>query len=277
MTTSCGNCGKNYRVPDHLAGKRLRCKQCKSVIEIPPAESVVEEPAIDPPLAFADENHEQFAAAAVTPPSLGQFAPAPIKLPRRGRGGPVDDGQSLQAFRSRLRDERNALVAFANATAQRYSRSALTAGCCNCHREEECGVYEFHWKAVRRSRGLHWGSLLSIWVGAVVMSTRTQTVAFATYHRLCGRCVSGSSAMSAVEILGKVFCGIFLGIGVLLSAVGAAMQSGAHGISMLLVVGLIMTIGSLIGLALVQRVAIPIALRRVGPRPFVRQSMRRCA
>jgi hypothetical protein len=109
------------------------------------------------------------------------------------------------------------------------------------------------------------------------MSTRTQTVSFATYHRLCGRCVSGSSAMGVLEILGKVFCGIFLAIGVLFSAVGAAMQSGARGVSMLLVVGLIMTIGSLIGLAFVQRVGVPNALRRVGPRPFVRQSMRRCA
>lgn len=35
---SCTKCRKNYRVSDNYAGKRVRCKECSSVNQIPAAE-----------------------------------------------------------------------------------------------------------------------------------------------------------------------------------------------------------------------------------------------
>ncbi|MFN8709941.1 MAG: hypothetical protein ACK526_05630 [Planctomyces sp.] len=37
IDVSCLKCSKAYRVNDQLAGKKFRCKQCQSAVEIPPA------------------------------------------------------------------------------------------------------------------------------------------------------------------------------------------------------------------------------------------------
>jgi predicted Zn finger-like uncharacterized protein len=38
VNTTCGNCSARYAVPDHLAGKRIRCKKCGGAVAVPAAE-----------------------------------------------------------------------------------------------------------------------------------------------------------------------------------------------------------------------------------------------
>ncbi len=33
---SCGKCGKRYSVKDELAGKKIRCKECETLVAVPP-------------------------------------------------------------------------------------------------------------------------------------------------------------------------------------------------------------------------------------------------
>ncbi|HLQ46620.1 MAG TPA: hypothetical protein VK137_17890 [Planctomycetaceae bacterium] len=35
ITVSCGSCGKSYRVPDDAAGKKMKCKDCGTLVSIP--------------------------------------------------------------------------------------------------------------------------------------------------------------------------------------------------------------------------------------------------
>ena len=39
ITFNCTKCNHSYRVPDDYAGKRVRCKQCQTVNEIPQAQT----------------------------------------------------------------------------------------------------------------------------------------------------------------------------------------------------------------------------------------------
>jgi hypothetical protein len=297
MQVECGNCGRNYTVPNRLAGKRLRCKNCSKAIAVPELEE--EEPpphaildlaegppefsrveAESPPdavLDLAQDPPEFSKAEAETPPPLGNVIP-PRLAPAGHRARSAADSQSLGAFRSRIRDNRTALVAFAKATAGRFGYGSVTPDCCNCHREGDAGVYEFLWRAsLRNGPGFHWASLITVWFGAVIVSNKSELIAYKTYHRLCGGCRATSVTLGALGSIGAIFAGVFLCIGVFLIAIGAALQPASKGVSPLLVTGIIVVVISMIVMFLMRRLKVLSALRRVGPHPFAQSAVNRVA
>ena len=42
----CPSCGKRAQAPDELAGKKARCPQCQTVIQVPQAGPTGETPAV---------------------------------------------------------------------------------------------------------------------------------------------------------------------------------------------------------------------------------------
>lgn len=214
---------------------------------------------------------------AETPPPLGNVIP-PRLAPAGHRARSAADSQSLGAFRSRIRDNRTALIAFTKATAGRFGYGSVTPDCCNCHREGDAGVYEFVWRASLRSGpGFHWASLLTVWFGAVIVSNRSEMISYKTYHRLCRRCSATSMTLNTLGTVGAVFAGVFLCVGVLFAAVGAAFQAGSKGISPLLLTGIIVAIVSLIVMFLMRRLKVLGALRQVGPHPSAPYTVNRVA
>src|SRR5438067_703406 len=49
LSVSCGNCGKSFKVADELAGRRVRCPACQSVVAVPSLS------AGPPPVTAAEE------------------------------------------------------------------------------------------------------------------------------------------------------------------------------------------------------------------------------
>jgi hypothetical protein len=63
-------CGRDFRIKDELAGKKVRCPECKSILAVP-------EPVDGAEIEFEPE--ETRKAAAPAPSSKVQAAPAPIR------------------------------------------------------------------------------------------------------------------------------------------------------------------------------------------------------
>lgn len=64
LEVQCEQCGKAYRVGDEHAGKRVRCKACQAVINIPTPAAVI----APPPLPRMASNPSYPASAATWPP-----------------------------------------------------------------------------------------------------------------------------------------------------------------------------------------------------------------
>jgi len=256
-------------VPKRLAGKRLRCKNCSQAIQVPELEPEPEEPPFGEPIPLADE---PLLAAAETPPSIGL---APVRLPPARRAGSEDDPQSLRSFRKRFRDHAMALAAYAKATATRFAYRNVTSNCCNCQREGEFGIFEFHWKGVLRSgAGFHWTSLITIWFGMVVFSRASDQIKYITYHRLCNRCRTSSITLGIFGGIAWIIAAVLLVIGFCVAAIGLALQANSHGVHPMLVTGIIMFVCSLAGMGFLRRLKIPGRLRSVAPRPFCQENVR---
>jgi hypothetical protein len=275
MQVECGNCGRDYTVPNRLAGKRLRCKNCRKAIAVPELED--QEPPPDAIMDLAEGPPDFSTVEAESPPPLGNVI-APRLAPAGSRARSAEDAQSLNGFRYRLRDSRTALIAFAKATAGRFGYGSVTPDCCNCHREGDAGVYEFLWRAsLRNGPGFHWASLITVWFGAVIVSNKSELIAYKTYHRLCGRCRATSMTLGALGTISAIFAGVFLCLGVLFVAIGAALQPESKGISGILMTGIIVVVVSMIAMFLMRRLRVLGALRRVGPHPFAPGAVNRVA
>jgi predicted Zn finger-like uncharacterized protein len=82
--TNCPNCDSSYNLPDNMAGKKVRCKQCQQVFEANPPRS---------------KTAPQPGAAAKKPPAAAPRRPAPAddpprpvkKAPRRDQDWDEDD------------------------------------------------------------------------------------------------------------------------------------------------------------------------------------------
>ena len=60
LRIACSGCGKTYQVPEKFAGKKMRCKQCATPIEIPAAESVSPAPrALEETAELGDAEREE--------------------------------------------------------------------------------------------------------------------------------------------------------------------------------------------------------------------------
>jgi hypothetical protein len=70
IKVSCGICGKNYKVPDNAAGKRLRCKECGESIKIP-----------EPVAEHDDDDFSSLLADAVELESKSKSIPRAVRKP----------------------------------------------------------------------------------------------------------------------------------------------------------------------------------------------------
>lgn len=84
MISICNHCGAQYQLPDKMLGKQARCKACKRLFVIVPAETEVELPeptgstAQMHPVNEEEDGLDALASAA----SGGDFAPAQRSRPR---------------------------------------------------------------------------------------------------------------------------------------------------------------------------------------------------
>src|SRR5207248_5950555 len=80
IMVECNSCGKQYNAPDSMAGKRVKCKQCGQVFQIP-AEGG-EGIAVEDQLS---------ALAALEKSFQGEAAPASVNadIPRPPMAGPT--------------------------------------------------------------------------------------------------------------------------------------------------------------------------------------------
>jgi dienelactone hydrolase len=80
LTVSCPGCGREYRVKDELAGKKIRCKDCDTVVVIPQADA--------DDLGFDDDDlADAESAPALSPPSRKKSAAKKPAKKRKSSGG----------------------------------------------------------------------------------------------------------------------------------------------------------------------------------------------
>jgi dienelactone hydrolase len=101
---ACEHCGKRYNVAEHLAGKKVKCRQCGQGTTIPQGESA--EPAIDiyglddPDLASDTSDREEVATEPA--PRVVVKAPAGSKPKTNASGGGTGSGFSVANVRGLL-------------------------------------------------------------------------------------------------------------------------------------------------------------------------------
>lgn len=86
---ACEHCGKPYAVPDEVAGRRARCKQCGEKLQIPPAAS-----------APGGTGRVKIAFEAPPQPVLAANPPAARKMPMRMRRLLADADHIREHFQS---------------------------------------------------------------------------------------------------------------------------------------------------------------------------------
>jgi predicted Zn finger-like uncharacterized protein len=287
LTVECAGCRKQYRIADHLAGKRVRCRNCAQPILVQPIEIEVEEeenqPRHDPfadddapygtPIGLAGESDDDpYAHAAPAP------APASAQQTLKATA-PAPDTQSLRSFRQRFKDKRQALSAFARARAITYALNRVDRRCCCCKREGDFTIHEVPWRAgLGNSFSFHWSALITIWFGAFLYRTGpTEFIEFRTYHRMCGSCKATSAAVALVGAIGWGISILLVLVGLLLVLFGlmdarSFRNSSGMGIA---TVGFILLAVGVPGMFFLRRLQTPSGMRGVAPAPFVRGKMRR--
>ena len=83
LTFQCGECGRQYTVPDQYAGRWVRCKHCESTLEVPgpAAQAILAEPVAEEPVRPVASEH----ATAASQPALQPLRPTPIRPSGRRR------------------------------------------------------------------------------------------------------------------------------------------------------------------------------------------------
>jgi len=66
----CSNCEKNLKIPDEMAGKKVRCPACKTVLTVPAVEE--EEEAVDEDEAPPPPKKKPAAKKTYTSPKAGE-------------------------------------------------------------------------------------------------------------------------------------------------------------------------------------------------------------
>ncbi|MFN0197194.1 MAG: MJ0042-type zinc finger domain-containing protein [Planctomycetaceae bacterium] len=94
ITVSCPECAQTYRLKDELAGKKVRCKGCETIIPIPQASSEIEDYNFDDDLDFDDEQNEREARRrrAVRNQSHTKTATKKKKKKRRSSNDDLEGG-----------------------------------------------------------------------------------------------------------------------------------------------------------------------------------------
>ena len=94
IDVSCEKCGKAYRVPDHMSGKRVKCARCGEAFTVfpPLAELGADDEILAADLLTGAEDADPLFGAQVADPLFGSVPPAKPKAGRllpvgRGRGG----------------------------------------------------------------------------------------------------------------------------------------------------------------------------------------------
>jgi hypothetical protein len=295
LTVECSGCRKRYRIADHLAGKRVRCRNCAQPILVRSAASEEgeqfqeqDEPRHDP---FADDDAPYGALIALAGDNANAggggdddhaYTPAAIAPPPQARkvAAPAVDTQSLRSFRQRFKDKRQALTAFGRARAITYALNRVDRRCCCCGREGDFTIHEVPWRAgLGNSFSFHWISLITIWFGAFLYRTGpTEFIEFRTYHRMCGPCKATSAAVGLFATIGRVVCAFLVAIGLVLLIIGLTNPGSAlrgSGISGVTMVGLVLLVIGVPGMVFLRRLQTPSGMRGVAAAPFVRGKMRR--
>ncbi len=93
MIAECDQCGKRYDAPDHLAGRKMRCKYCQALFTLPSPQAgnepgVFDEPAADspfPPVRKDEKTARSFMARSQEPVEAFDFAvdSGPARRPTR--------------------------------------------------------------------------------------------------------------------------------------------------------------------------------------------------
>jgi predicted Zn finger-like uncharacterized protein len=292
VTVECSGCRKRYRIADHLAGKRVRCRNCAQPILVRPAPSQEreqceeqDEPHHDPfaeddapygtPIGLAGDNdHPDGGDDHAYVPA----APAPAQALKVA--APTPDAQSLRSFRQRFKDKRQALTAFGRARAMTYALNRVDRRCCCCRREGDFTIHEVPWRAgLGNSFSFHWTSLITIWFGAFLYRTGpTEFIEFRTYHRICGPCKATSAAIGLVGAIGWVISSFLVVVGLVLLVIGLSNPGSAlhrTGTSRVTMAGFVLLVVSIPGMIFLRRLQTPSGMRGVGSAPFVRGKMRR--
>jgi predicted Zn finger-like uncharacterized protein len=289
LTVECSGCRKRYRIGDHLAGKRVRCRNCAQTILVQPVEVEIEVEEADQPRhdPFADDDAPYGTPIGLAGESdddpYANAAPAPAPAPAQQTlkvTAPTPDTQSLRSFHQRFKDKRQALTAFARARAMTYAFNRVDRRCCCCKREGDFTIHEVPWRAgLGNSFSFHWISLITIWFGAFLYRTGpTEFIEFRTYHRICGACKATSAAIGLVGAIGWVISVFLLVLALVLIVIGltnpgSAMHRG--GSSQVTMVGFVLLLLSIPGMIFLRRLQTPSGMRGVAPSPFVRGKMRR--
>lgn len=74
ISASCESCGKQMRLRDEAAGRRVKCSECGAVVQVPEAEGVMDAEAVDDnPFASGDLSSEGDAFNRKPCPACGEM------------------------------------------------------------------------------------------------------------------------------------------------------------------------------------------------------------
>src|SRR5262245_5519666 len=103
ITAICKSCGRRYQAPDEMAGKRVRCKQCGIVFELPPPDDASGNSDLDALAAleksFSDVDASSMSGTAASPSPRSGSRDEDRGEPEDGAPPPLRTGRTNVRFR----------------------------------------------------------------------------------------------------------------------------------------------------------------------------------
>ncbi len=205
MISICNHCGAKYQLPDKMLGKQARCKTCKRLFVIVPAETEVElpEPTGSTVQMAPVQEEENELDALASAASGSDFAPAPRSRPHHEEA--YEDGR-----RAPRKMAKGAQVSMAmGITACAFAAAGLVLmiiGMVNGNNQAllvTLGVITLGLLAI--------GAVLSML--AIVNGTSAKSKIRRARHPLAGRSEASAGSLTGTIALGVVFaCTITIGI-----------------------------------------------------------------
>lgn len=255
-------CGKQYQVSDDAAGKRVRCKACGAAMRLEEQYDTLE--VLEP---------EATAPTAVAAPQPYAVA-APLKATGRSGKQTARQVESLGSFKKRYRDPGQAIAQFARSRSMEYSVHKLDDRCQCCGRQGAFNAYEIVWRGQVSKVRVSPLSILTVFLGGLVLRRELETVMFQTYHTICGVCLLTHRLLRLVGLLGYLACVILIFVAVFMALFNLVdLNDPKQHASWNIIKWSIVCVAALAGVVLFPRLKAPVALWRVGPLPFYRKSM----